>query len=924
MNFKAFTNNGLSVLCRPVMILLALVIMAGNAFALEPTDKWEGSIDYAATGGTFLEDTCQATSFGCFPGETDRQGDVVTSVSSASMVGIPDDSNVVKAYLVWMGSVEHTYGEDLPVNPPDNELTLQPPGGKKYPIVGTAADIEEITYEDKDVNDEKATFHFYTYRVDITEIMQQHTVADGKDIEGLYTVSDFSGYADEPYKSTTLALGGWSILIVYSSVSADPKRIYYYQDFSRIRDSELVLNPVGFQVPETPDAKVTFFSGEGDPGISGMGASATHNEELRFNNSLLLDTCNTEKNPFNGTVNTNSDGLCLESQYSIDLDTFNVSELLAFNDTSAEVKYSVGQDEVFSNFMIIALNTKLPDFDIPGEAEKRATPAAGTALSPGQEFYYEVHVQNCGEDIATYVKVRDNLPNEVVYIANSTVIIKPDQSEVPVSDGEGGVAPVEIGVDVADSMAPGAGNRHIVKWRVRLLTMEEGITKESVVNNIGEIISGAGDVYFTNGGVPVTHTVGAESLEGKLYFSQGPAHPAMHFVDAGDTDIVIAQISLQALQGNVSISAMRLTPPEDDSNYLMISSASLYWDKDKNGRVGDEDTALGEDVAWSGGGLYFGSMGEIGQIIEGDKVYLLLTVDIADNAEPGNLAWLEILEENVDMFGFNEGLPFETGQVRIAKEGTAMTFQLGRRNPTVFFLSPGSVETVMQLQLNAYSDVTLNGLSFATEGTVYDPSEVLYIDLYNDANGNGLYDNGEKKLGHATIGSDDGSSEFTDLGLSLGEGDEENLIFVAGFSPDTLSDKDFRLHIDSDDWIDANDAQVEGAPVYGPMFTFIQGEVIPCESDEDCAEYGSGYVCDELDGICVPSSDGDFVGGDVDADGDWEGSADGDEDEKSGGGGCSEMNDLRSIGIMLIGTLMLLFCLWRMRGRREKDSEERN
>ena len=162
MNFKAFVNNGLSVFCMPAAVLLALVAMAGNAFALEPTDKWEGSIDYAATGGTFLEDTCQATSFGCFPGETDGQGDVVTSVSSSSMVGVPADANIVKAYLVWMGSVEHEYGEDLPVNPPDNELTLQPPGGKKYPVVGTAANIEEITYDDKDANDEKATFHFYT------------------------------------------------------------------------------------------------------------------------------------------------------------------------------------------------------------------------------------------------------------------------------------------------------------------------------------------------------------------------------------------------------------------------------------------------------------------------------------------------------------------------------------------------------------------------------------------------------------------------------------------------------------------------------------------------------------------------------------------------------------------------------------------
>jgi len=90
-------------------------------------------------------------------------------------------------------------------------------------------------------------------------------------------------------------------------------------------------------------AKATFFVGKGNPDLPGMGIGATHNKELRFNNFLLTDSCNPTNNPYNSTINTNvcdgnaSGGTCRTNQYSVDLDTFDVSSDIALGDSTATV-----------------------------------------------------------------------------------------------------------------------------------------------------------------------------------------------------------------------------------------------------------------------------------------------------------------------------------------------------------------------------------------------------------------------------------------------------------------------------------------------------------------------------------------------------------------------------------------------------------
>jgi uncharacterized repeat protein (TIGR01451 family) len=870
--------------------MLLLVCWSATAFALDPKDKWEGPFDFAATGGTFLEDTCAAGPFGCVAGLFDNQGDLVTEISSSEMAGIPDNVQVVKAYLVWMGSIDYELGT------PDNQVTLTLPQGNPYTIVADETQLEEISYQDYDADDRPAWFRYFTYRVDVTEIIRRHNITDGKPLNGGYTVGDFNGFAGEPYKKRQVVLGGWSIILVYSVPDGEPRRIYFYTEFSKVRDEVLSLLPSGFLAPENAGAKLTLFVGEGDQSISGMGLDGTYSEQLSFNATPLQDACNPVDNVYNSTINTNlpaSAGGCRENVYSVDLDTFFISNLLNLGDTDAEIDLSLGQDQVITNYFILSISTKRPDFDIPNEPEKTASIESGDSLYPGQSFTYFIHVQNTGEDVATKVRVRDTLPQVVDYIPGSTYVVEPSGERRQIEDGPNGAAPCLTGIEIADSMPPGATYRRMVEIGARLRTEAQGVTKETIVENTGEIISGRGDVYFTNGGVPVMHRVRLESFEGTLYFGKGDRHPDSRFIGPGDTGVIAAHINLKALEGDVSLNSLAFTPTEG-SDHLIVTQAELYWDKNNNGEVDDEDEQLGSPQTWSSSGLIFANFDALGQLDANEQQNLLLTVDIAENAQPDMMVQLQLLDSDVNVRGFKSGLPFSCARLFIPGEDVGVSMELGYENPPSGYLAPGMETTVMQLKLRTYTQaVTVLSLTFSSEGTVYNPSEITSMVLVEDANGNGEYDDDEFELGDAVSFTTDDSAFDYGFNLPIPAGEQANVILVATFSATVAEEKTFRVNIGANEMLDAGSASVAGAPIEGSLFTFAN-MVEECVSDEECSEaLGPTWICDQIAGICRPTgdvdgdstADGDIPDGDGGADGDV---TDGDIEDEDGGGGCSQ------------------------------------
>lgn len=845
-----------------VLSVLAIGAWCSPALALEPTDQWEGSIDYGATGGTFLEDRCQATVFGCLPGKFDEQGDAVSSNSSASLCGIPENASLVKATLIWMGSLG-------PDGKPDDSVKLQPPQGVATVVKAKESDLAQTQYEGKDVNDNPATFKYYTYRVDVTDILRVHSVTNRLPLNGEYSISDYQGYADEPYRLMKAALGGWSIFIVYSVPSASPKRIYYYTDFRAVRDSVLMLTPSGFVAPVNAQAKATFFVGEGDPEIAGQG-TASHPEELRVENALLTDACNPSNNPYNSSINTNlcpADGGCRKKQFSVDLDTFPIT--MRNGATDLNVQMSVGQDLILPNFILLSISSKAPDFDIPNEPEKSSLPKPGTSLIPGQQVTYYIYIQNAGEDVASDVRLRDDLPADVTYVPGSTYLTEPNGERKQIPDLTGGLYPLTSPINIAENMLPGRDYRRTVEFKATLNSVAQGVSKDTIVQNIGEIISGNGNTYFTNGGEAVRHSVRLEGTEGKLYISPGPHNPGNRFVSAGKKDLVFSQVHLKVTDGRVDLLSMRFVASEGMDGSL-ISKASLYVDKNGDGALDSGDVLLGSSVTPEARAVTFNQFSSISPLEVGTETDLLWVVDIADNAAVGKALSYTLLADNVNLLGFKFGLPFETPTITIPDPTqVALAIERGASSMATSTQKPGTSVAALQLTATSYSDsVVLSSLTVRAEGSLYDPTEISGISLYLDSNNNGRVDSGETKLGEGTFADDDGSVTFDGLSQSIPSGNAKSFVFQVDLAAAASLGSSFSLTIadNSDVVLSDSTKQVVGAPVLGNTIT-IQENSSTCLIDADCQELGDNYVCDVVNGVCVEGSaeDGDeTVDGDND------------------------------------------------------------
>ena len=203
---------------------------------------------------------------------------------------------------------------------------------------------------------------------------------------------------------------------------------------------------------------------EGDANIMGDGA--------RVNVSRLSDECNPAQNLFNSTVNTGrADGECRTDVTGVDLDRFVVPNAIAEGDENAQVEltFSAGglpgltpTEQLFTNWMIVAFDHLLPNFDAV-KPEKESAPPDGSTVNPGDVIRYIIRLTNRGDAPATNVVLRDSVPRGTTYIASSAKL-----DDRPFADDNGMQLPLESGVTLTDLSIVGdeieVGESHVLSF----------------------------------------------------------------------------------------------------------------------------------------------------------------------------------------------------------------------------------------------------------------------------------------------------------------------------------------------------------------------------------------------------------------------------------------------------------------------------
>ena len=555
----------------------------GHMIGGEPAKSWEdGGQDFFVMFNSNIDDKIKLFD----EDAANPQGDTCVESSSFTLNNfhIPEDAIIEEAYLIWMGAVDpsklneptdnkvhlsFTQTADPNVEFADDIIAGEEGKGKK---LGESASFEfegikfkddvEIGCSETANGSAQKDFElgYFTYRVNVTdffkEIAKVNSAAGyGEDGEyyGTYTFSGLDCTDHDAYKCKTTMVSAWSLFFIYRSKNIKPKKIYFYNGLSFVVGDTSTAKVSGFELPLYPTVRVTTMIAEGDPslttpslppeGVSLIGQNASGSYKLNNKCNPITSTYVEVYNSVSSIVNWNPNAeednqiQCVSGpedegvNYGIDVDTFllnsekeiNLQEHLEKGNTEMAIQLSVNQDGIFTNYMVLSVDIKGANFDIPDEDEKYfcACPAAENNgvkdyycpySNQSRPFYYLVKIQNWGEDETGTVTISDELDPQLDYMAGTTEYAtqfdeKGDGTDWEViPDKDGGRFPLSgSGFKVSDRMLKcdkkSCPDKILVRYKVRPKT---GIAKNYVFSNIALIKDEKSDEpYKTNTSYPL-------------------------------------------------------------------------------------------------------------------------------------------------------------------------------------------------------------------------------------------------------------------------------------------------------------------------------------------------------------------------------------------------------------------------------------
>jgi uncharacterized repeat protein (TIGR01451 family) len=531
--------------------------------------RWEeGSRDYFVMFKSLVEDRHGNATFRPENPQADSCIDYNTgSTFTLESRHIPDDAYVEAAYLVWTAGADPSLFSS---GNTDNSVTLSffsQDGAISLnrDITSTVAGTFQTppSFEYESLKSGIASTGYFTYRVEVTDFMQEiiekgreeGSAFDGFSLLGDYNVKNMDCTNHNNYVSRSLMVGDWVLLFVYTSEKIRPKKIYVYNGFSEYQHTFEDIMVTGFELPDEAEMKLTMVVHEGDPGnVSGTqhpealmlsGASTFDwvlfsnicNPPLVYSGMNYVEVFNSVSSVFGweetvpncvGGVPPNYDMNNL--QYALDVDTFVLSAMdplfaphLIKGDDHLWLKVSANQDVIYTNLLVLSIDTKRPKFDIPPnpdtpdgrEKNYCSCSTDDDAVCIDRPFYFTIKVENWGENIANNVTVKDVLPPLVEYIPGTTEILVKKEGVTgnwkKIADGTNGQFPLTDDTEIADSMyycnkaTYECEDSILIRFKVKPI---DTIQKHDVIQNTAIITDSSGIKYYSNSSVPLRLRLG--------------------------------------------------------------------------------------------------------------------------------------------------------------------------------------------------------------------------------------------------------------------------------------------------------------------------------------------------------------------------------------------------------------------------------
>jgi len=267
-----------------------------------------GFYDTAITGGTFRTGD-----------NSDEESASQVTDSSSALLDLPEGAQVVKAYLIWGASASSV----------DDTVTLN----------GNTVRADKTHFAAMPFDAEK----FYGAVADVTSIVK----AQGR---GTYTLTDLTIENDKLWKASRTVFGGWSLVVVYTLPDdLTVRNVTLYEGFNLLNFNAKDYTLSDLKIGAPLETSLTVVTWEGDPNISGSDPYG-HTEHLEVNGSTLSDDYNPSDNPFNSSSSALQD----DSTYGIDIDTYDISELVSPGDSQIQIHYETARDLIINSAVVVS------------------------------------------------------------------------------------------------------------------------------------------------------------------------------------------------------------------------------------------------------------------------------------------------------------------------------------------------------------------------------------------------------------------------------------------------------------------------------------------------------------------------------------------------------------------------------------------
>jgi gliding motility-associated-like protein len=312
--FKTINDDAVKQKAGWVLISLMLQFLQVQAQEVTLYQQFNGRYDFTIFGNTL----------NYAPNGLNTLCNISTS-STASLVLSPDDT-VVKAYLYWAGSGSG----DFEVKLNGQDITAD----RSWNITQNASGLI-----------------FFSGFKDITD----QVIAEGNTT---YTLSDLDlTNVILDYCPNGTNFGGWAVIVVYESPTLPINQLNVYDGLDYVSNGHPIeLELTSLNVIDNDGAKIGFLAWEGDENLA-------LTESLKFNGTTLSNALNPGFNAFNNTNSfTGSDEL-----YNMDIDVYDIQDLIVPGTDAASIALSSGQDFVMINAVATVLNSQLPDATVSVE-----------------------------------------------------------------------------------------------------------------------------------------------------------------------------------------------------------------------------------------------------------------------------------------------------------------------------------------------------------------------------------------------------------------------------------------------------------------------------------------------------------------------------------------------------------------------------